>query len=285
MRRREWYMISATALILAESQSARAQDSTQSFPRVIRGTVTHVSSTAPVPYVSVISDGVLLGMADETGRFNVLIRHGGALKVGFRRVGFRPESLSIGGGTDTTLALQMAVAEQQLARIVVEAERIRSLETRGFYQRLADREKGMGSSIFVTPEEVRHRNAFRVTQHFEGRPGINVTRVCTAGVDVIMAGRRASPNAISSTQRCYGLIGPNSCIMTVYLDGVKLQPADPSRARQTNWRVPNEETVPLLDDLIQASSIVAVEIHPRAASLPAQYQPETTCGVALLWTR
>lgn len=257
----------------------------QSAPRVIRGTVTHASGTAPVPHVSVIADGVLLGMADEAGRFNILVKHGDALKLGFRRIGFRPESLSVGAGTDTTLALQMSVSEQQLARIVIEEERIRSLETRGFYQRLADREKGLGSSQFITPEEVRQRNAVRTTQLFEGRAGVNVMRVCTAGVDVIAAGRRTSPNTLSSGQRCYGLIGPNSCIMTVYLDGVRLQPANPSRARQTNWKVPNEETVPLLDDLVQGSSIIAAEIHLRPASLPAQYQPETTCGVAMLWTR
>lgn len=272
-------------LVAAAATLAEAQDNAASAPRVIRGNVVVAGSEEPVPYVRIVSDGTLLGMADRTGRFNVLVRHGDALRLGFRRIGFRPESLSIGAGVDTTVSIGMSVVEQQLARIVIEEERIRSLETRGFYQRLADREKGLGSSIFITPEEVRQRNAFRVTQHFEGRPGINVTRVCTAGIDVIMAGKRASPNAISSTQRCYGLIGPNSCIMTVYLDGVKLQPANPSRARQTNWRVPNEETVPLLDDLIQASSVIAVEIHPRAATLPAQYQPETTCGVALLWTK
>lgn len=283
MRRQLW--IHGMLLLSAVCMPIRAQGTPQSAPRVIRGVVTLASSADPVPYVSIVSDGALLGMADQAGRFNILVKHGDALKLGFRRIGFRAESLSVGAGTDTTLALQMAVAEHQLARIVIEEERIRNLEARGFYQRMAEREKGLGSSQFITPEEVRRRNAIRTTQLFEGRAGINVMRVCTAGVDVIASGRRTSPNTLSSAQRCYGLIGPNSCIMTVYLDGVRLQPANPSRARQTNWRVPNEETVPLLDDLVQGSSIIAAEIHLRAASLPAQYQPETTCGVAMLWTR
>lgn len=280
--RRAW---STVVLLGFASHDGIAQGNPASAPRVIRGTVTQTSGSNPVPYVSVISGGVLLGMADQGGRFNILVKHGEALKLDFRRIGFRPESLSIGAGTDTTLALQMTVAEQQLARIVIEEDRIRSLETRGFYQRLADREKGLSSAQFITPEEVRQRNAFRASQLFEGRPGVNVMRVCTAGADVMRGGRTSSPNTLSSTQRCYGLIGPNSCIMTVYLDGVKLQPANPSRARQLNWKVPNEETVPLIDEYIQGSSIVAAEIHLRAAALPAQYHPESTCGVALLWTK
>src|SRR5688572_21707159 len=117
-----------------------------SAPRVIRGTVTQASTTNAVPYVSVIADGVLLGMAGQDGRFNVLVKHGDALMLNFRRIGFRPESLSIGSGIDTTMTITMQVAEQQLAGILIEEERIRSLETRGFYQRLADREKGLGSS-------------------------------------------------------------------------------------------------------------------------------------------
>ena len=274
--------IAILALLLAVPLQAQGNPSA---PRVIRGTVTQASTTNAVPYASVIADGVLLGMADQSGRFNVLVKHGEALLLNFRRVGFRPESLAIGSGIDTTITISMQVAEQQLARIVIEEERIRSLETRGFYQRLADREKGLGSSQFITPEEVRQRNASRATQLFEGRAGVNVMRVCTAGIDVIMRGQTKSPNTLSSTQRCYGLIGPNSCIMTVYLDGLKLQPANPSRARQTNWKVPNEETVPLLDDLLSASSVIAAEIHLRAASLPAQYQPESTCGVAMRWTK
>ena len=83
------------------------------------------------------------------------------------------------------------------SRIVIEEERIRSLETRGFYRRLADREKGLGSSQFITPEEVRQRNAFRATQLFEGRAGVNVMRVCTAGVDVLRGGRSTSPRFLA----------------------------------------------------------------------------------------
>ncbi len=225
-------------------------------------------------------------MTDQSGRFNVLLKHGDALRLGFRRIGFRPESLSIGAGVDTTVAIRMKMSEQALAQVVVEQEHVRGLELNGYYQRMADRERGISSSQFITPEEVRVRGASRVSQLFEGKAGIRVRRVCTAGVDLVMRGQTMAPNVASSGMRCYGLVGPTSCVITVYLDGIRLQPANPTKLRQTQGRVIDEETTVLIDDVIPMSSIVAAELHLREASLPAKYQSEVgNCGVALLWTK
>lgn len=269
-------------LLLLSAQTLGAQGST---PRVIRGTVTTEAGDS-VSYVSITSDGTLLGMANQAGRFNILVKHGEALKLGFRRVGFRPESLSIGAGVDTSFVIRMTMSEQSLARVVVEQERVRGLELNGFYQRMADRDRGIGSSQFITPEEVRVRAASRVSQLFENKAGVRVRRVCTAGEDLARRGQRAAPNVMSSGQRCYGLVGPTNCVLTVYLDGVKLQPANPARLRQTNGRVIDEETTVLIDDLIPSSSLVAAELHMRVASLPPRFPSDVgTCGVVLLWTK
>lgn len=270
-------------LLVVASQAAGGQ---ASAPRVIRGSITSDAGDA-VSYARVTSDGTLLGMSDQSGRFNILIKHGDALKLDFRRIGFRPESLSIGAGVDTTFSIRMKMSEQSLARVVVEEDRIRSLELNGYYQRMADRDKGVSSSQFITPEEVRLRNASRVSQLFEGKAGVRVRRVCTAGVDNVRPGRSTmAPNVLSSTLRCMGLVGPADCVMTVYLDGVRLQPANPAKLRRTGGRVVDEETTVLIDDLIPSSSIVAAELHLRQASLPGRFQSEVgTCGVAILWTK
>ena len=275
-------MKTSLVLLLVAAQALSAQ---VSAPRVIRGNVTTETGDS-VSYVSITSDGTLLGMTDQSGRFNVLLKHGDALRLGFRRIGFRPESLSIGAGVDTTVAIRMKMSEQALAQVVVEQEHVRGLELNGYYQRMADRERGISSSQFITPEEVRVRGASRVSQLFEGKAGIRVRRVCTAGVDLVMRGQTMAPNVASSGMRCYGLVGPTNCVITVYLDGIRLQPANPTKLRQTQGRVIDEETTVLIDDVIPMSSIVAAELHLREASLPAKYQSEVgNCGVALLWTK
>jgi hypothetical protein len=270
-------------LLVVGAQALHAQ---ASAPRVIRGSITSEQGDA-VPYASVTSDGTLLGMSNQEGRFNILLRHGEALELQFRRIGFRAESLSIGAGLDTTFTIRMKISEQSLARVMVEEERVRSLELNGFYQRMADRDKGISSSQFITPEEIRLRNASRVSQLFEGKAGVRVRRVCTAGVDNVIRGRNGmAPNVLSSNQRCMGLVGPTNCVITVYLDGVRLQPANPAKLRQTDGRVVDEETTVLIDDMISSASIVAAELHLRQASLPAKFQSEVgTCGVAILWTK
>jgi hypothetical protein len=58
--------------------------------------------------------------------------------------------------------------------VVRAQQQVRVLETRGFYSRMLDQERGSLVGEFVTPEEIEMRNAQRVTQLLEQRRGISV---------------------------------------------------------------------------------------------------------------
>ena len=69
------------------------------------------------------------------------------------------------------------------------------------------------------------------------------------------------------------ILGSRDCVMTVYLDNVRIT---------NRLRGPND----FVNELVPPSNMAAMEIYPRALNAPPQYQPlNGTCGVVLIWTK
>lgn len=164
---------------------------------------------------------------------------------------------------DTSLNVQMDVIPMQLNAVRIVTQAIQSLRSRGVYARMIEREQGINTGQFITPEEIELRHPTRPAQLLEGRMSVEVRRVGNCFI----------------IEKCWVVTGPSHCNMQVYQDGQRLNPEKGSALD------PDSEPV-YLDSFISPSSTAGIEIYPREAGAPPQYQMlNGSCGVVLIWTK
>ena len=247
---------------------ASAQDAPT---RAVTGTVRDTSGI-PIAFVNVQGPKNLRALSDEEGHFRLVLPTGGATSLMLLRLGYRPVTVALPAGTDTALFVHLDLIPQQLNAVRVVTSAIQSLRNKGFYARMAEREQGASSGQFITPEEIELRKPSRPTQLLEARMSVVVRRV---GKCYVIA-------------QCWVATGFNGCPMQIYLDGQRLMPERLMNAlNQSGGNLKADEyTSVFLDALITPSAIAGIEIYPRGASAPPQYQMmNSTCGVILIWTK
>ena len=247
----------AAALVVLATQ-AQAQDT-----RILSGVVTD-SGRRPIPYVNIDGGPRYRTVSNASGEWTLRVPTKERLEVAVRRIGFLPDKFRVDpGASDTTINTSL----QQLAvmmntQVIRAREQVRTLELRGYYERMLEKERGALVGEFITPEEIEMRKPQRVTQLLEQRRGIRVERMGRCQI----------------IDECYRIMGQNSCAATVYLDGQRLNSmgtaaGDPSGA-------------PAVDGLIPVTGVSAIEVYPRGSSAPAKYQSlGGTCAVVLIWTK
>ena len=200
---RTWstYAVASLAAVALMSGRMESQDT-----RALRGTVSD-SAGRPIAYVNIDGGPRYRTVTNASGEFTLILPVKESLEVAVRRIGYLPTRFKVEPGPDTTVS----IALQQLAvmlnsQIVRAQQQMRSLEFRGFYERMLQREQGALVGEFVTPEEIDMRNPQRVTQLFEQRSGIHVRREGRCQVLV----------------QCYRILGTGGCAATIYLDGQRL---------------------------------------------------------------
>jgi hypothetical protein len=248
--------VSILALLLVTTSGA-SQD-----VRTISGTVTDTSGR-PLSYVNIDGGPRYRTLANAVGEFTLMAPAKATLDIVVRRIGFLPAKLRLEPGSDTTLNVALSQLAVLLTTQFVRAQQlVRVLELRGFYRRMLEQERGALVGEFVTPEEIEMRNAQRVTQLLEQRRGITVRRFGSCQV----------------IATCYRVVGTGGCAATVYLDGARLNRLS-SAAADIN-------SAPTIDDLIPVTGVSGIEVYPRGATTPPQYQALAgTCAVVLIWTK
>ena len=247
--------VSALAPLLALAIGIPAIARGQQSPVVIRGLVTDTASR-PIELAQVSTERSSLTITDAMGRFELRVNGGtpGAIRV--RRIGYQSREISL-TAADTSLTVVLVPISARLEAMRAEVERtVRSLELRGFYDRLRERTIGANTGYFLTPEDVEQRNVTRPSVLVDGLPGVKILTVQQAGS---VFGYRA-------------LFGSSRCPMTIYLDGTRL-----SELRGTR---PVD-----IDLIINAREIAAVEVYTRS-NAPDEYRSlNGNCGVALFWSK
>jgi hypothetical protein len=186
-----------------------------------------------------------------------------ALRIEIRRIGFAPATVQLPAGGDTALTIELVPVAQELSAAVIRESRLRTLERRGFYARMLDREKGVNTGYFITPEDLELRKPMLTTRALEGIPNVRVQRVPFSNC--------------SSLLRCYMIAGPSGCPYTIYLDGARV-----TAMSGGNGTLRGD----YLDELVPPNTIAGMEIYTRLTNAPAAYQSlNGTCGVLLIWTR
>ena len=230
--------------------------------RIVDGLVTD-SAGRTVAYVSLDGGAKYRTISNAVGEFRLSVPTNVGFEINVRRIGFLPAKVRVEPGTDTTIRITIQQLAVLMTTQIVRAQQlIRTLELRGFYDRMLESQRGALVGLFILPEEIEMRNPQRVSQLLEARQGVQV--------------RRSGACNIIAT--CYRVMGTGGCAATVFLDGQRLNNlADASG---------NANAAPAVDELIPVSSVSAVEVYPRGAMAPAKYQAlGGTCAIVLIWTK
>jgi hypothetical protein len=215
--------------------------------RVIVGRVLDDAARG-LPDVEVRAASGASALTDSSGRFALRGLPGGELTIVARKVGYDSTSANVppaatGAASEVTLIL---VRAHRLREIVVEGKVYdRALWDRGFYHR----QKVFSGTFFDTD----------AVEHFGG-DGLGSLVRQAPRVDVRNIG-----NADDAFSRIAGRPGRRN----VFIDGMFQRAAMPSPVRMMGGGA--AEGVGL-KDLIEFREIAAVELYPRASSVPIQFQ-------------
>lgn len=249
-------------LTIGTAQVARGQG------RVIQGRVSDSTGMA-VSYAGIYERSVGRIAATDSGTFRLELKGKGRLRLEVRRIGFRPATIDLPAGGDTLIGIVMSPVENMLPSMVIQVARtLRGLESRGFYRRMQERERGVNVGHFITIEDIERRNPYRFTQMLDNLPGVRIIRLPVDQTNCLTDHDPACrvPVSVSS-----------GCAMTVYLDGQRLNPLGGDACQAFARGV---------DELVQSQHIAGIEVYSSAGRVPAEFQSMVGRGGAILiWTR
>jgi hypothetical protein len=204
----------------------------------------------PIPDVAVRVIGRDAGtVTDSLGRFHLAGLPSGNNQIGFQRLGFAPESLTVALHPDSTVTIQLRMrATQTLPDVNVRAAtQSPRLARDGFY----DRQKS-GWGKYVTPEEIAKLSVGTAAQLLRNVPFVHL--------DCDIGARRATGGCI--------VYGSNKTCMSLFVDGVY--------------------TRGHLDQRVSVGMVYAMEVYTRSAIVPMDFQRpanERQCGAVVVWTQ
>jgi hypothetical protein len=256
MRKRIHSAAAVVIVPLMIAATAQAQEM-----RRVAGTVLDSTGT-PIPYVSVDGGPRFRTLSNAVGEFTLMLPRAEPFDLDIRRIGYLPGKIRILAGSDTTVDVSLQQLGVLMETQVIRARaQVRNLAVRGFYERMADTERGGLNAEFVTPEEIEMRNPQRTTQLLDQKRGLRVRRLGNCYV----------------VSTCYRVFGPSGCSATLYLDGRRLNNLSAAAAATT---------APEIDDLVPVTAVSGIEIYARASQAPPQFQSLAgTCAIVLIWTK
>lgn len=206
---------------------------------------------APLAGVKVVANGKDIDVTtDEAGRFQVsgISQFPAAIK--FRRLGFVPVDMTIGGADaqpSAKLEIRMEPVPRTLSSVVINASKPQYAgRLAGYYQRLERRTSG----YFISRDEIDRRSYRSLSQLLRTVPGINAVPLRVGGNGIRMRGNRCRP--------------------LVWIDGV------PMPAGEVDL------------DAFPTSSLHGIELYSGATTAPVDLQVNgnlSSCGTIALWSR
>lgn len=249
--------------------------------RMIRGFVMD-STGRRLPWVYVQTSGQGRTVTNDSGQFTYKADAKGDVDLRVFRMGYEPRQVKINPSADTTIAVTLIGIPKTLEAVEIEANRVsRRLQAHGFYDRMEERQKGPGSGVFFTREDIEQRRPLRITQMLEGVRGVRLTRMMQPMSPNAPSNARGSPGTAQlppSSMEDFVIQGPGGCTYNVYLDGTLISPKRDLKTR-------NNAGLPV-DPFLSPNAAAAIEVYARGPGVPARYaNMGESCGVVLFWSR
>jgi hypothetical protein len=278
--RNTWMMVALAGAALASPvSSVRAQ---QRIVRVVG------DDGQPVAYANVTLVGERPKITNENGDVDVGSSARPSLTVDVRRLGYEPWYGTV-AMADTVMRATVTlhrISRRLFTVKVTDTVRVIPTFLRGFYERMLARQRGIGSGIYLTPEEVDKHNTNMATSLLQGLNGVSLQHTST--------GKIIAMNANGSCQMTVLIDGHRVCAEDGCDGGAQAGPAaaTPSGAptsRRSRTVVPHAQTpdaqFTLIDNLLSVNEVAAVEVYPRGASIPPSLPSvDATCGLVAFWT-
>jgi hypothetical protein len=236
-----WVLLLCASSLAAQTP-ARA-DSVAHPARTVVGRVLDEASR-PLSGVEVRVAAGASSVTDSSGRFVLTSLSDGALQLVARKVGFDSSSTSVpgaaGSSTEVSKVSIVLTRTHRLNEIVVEGQSFdRALWDLGFYHR-----RKVASGTFFDQDAIEHFGGDGVGSLVRQVPRVDVRR-------------------IDNADYAFSTIAGRACRMNIFIDGMFQRVAMPSQTGRSEGVGLNE--------LIGFREIAAVEVYPRASSVPIQF--------------
>jgi TonB family protein len=189
-------------------------------------------------------------MTDEDGKFQLSGVTALPAAVKFRRLGFAPVDMTVGGADaqpSAKLEIRMQALPRTLSSVVVNASKPQYAgRLAGYYQRLERRTSG----YFISRDEIDRKSYRSLSQLLRTVPGINSVALRVGGNGIRMRGNRCRP--------------------LVWIDGV------PMPAGEVDL------------DAFPTSSLHGIELYSGGTTAPSDLTMNggfSSCGTIALWSR
>lgn len=226
--------------------------------QVVQGVVVGAGNGEPISDAQLVlrneaGVSVATAVSGPNGSFVLGLRAPGTVTLEVRHLGYASwETAPFELARDQLLEVEVKLGVEAipLDPITVVAESTMQLGTlASFRERMSDPSL---DGYFLLEDDIERRPMAKPSDLVLAAPGMSVGLASSAvGLDrgVIMAG---------------------PCAARTFIDGMRVQQGDGAS----------------IDDLLTPDRIAGVEVYPRAAGAPLQYQdPGQRCGVVLFWTR
>jgi hypothetical protein len=241
----------------------------------------------PVAFANVTLSGERPRITNDAGEVTV----GGAARPGqkadVRRLGYEPwyGPLALGDSLMTAQVTLHRISRRMFTVKITDSSRVAPSFLRGFYDRMLGRQRGIGTGIYLTPEEVDKRNAGVASALLQGINGVSMHRMSS--------GKNVAMNADGSCQMSVLVDGHLVCPEGGCSNGSSRPPAPPplppngrrniqvSTSRATS----GDDRSVAIDDVLNENEIAAIEVYPRGASVPPSLPTvDASCGLVAFWT-
>ena len=239
----------------------------------------------PVAFANVTLAGERPKITNEKGEVEIGSASRATLTADVRRLGYEPwyGKLTMGDTAMSALVTLHRISRRMFTVTITDSSHGANGipgYLRGFYERLLSRQRGIGSGIYITPEEVDKRNSSVASALLQGVNGVSLQR--------------------TSTGKTVAMSSSGTCQMTVLIDGRRAcpdngcdagpppSPAAPGGASRRGRSVvapPRDGQFILLDNLLSVTDVSAIEVYPRGASIPPSLPTaDASCGLIAFWT-
>lgn len=263
-------IIAVSALSLVTALPAQEQTATVSVVD---------AAGMPIPFAVVVAGNATARVADDSGRALVPSARADSIRFRVRRIGYQAFYGQLPRSAENRYVVTLTALASTLATVTVKERASTPLANRGFYERVDRVQRGAIVGQFLTPEDLDEANASSVSAMLRRSRYARIVR-----------SRPTRGPAVTV------ILGRGGCGMNVVLDGqlltgtaqdeveaeasTSINPGGSSRGRSGG-------NSPDIDQVIDARSVMAIEVYPSSANAPAELIPfggDGACGIVAIWT-
>jgi Carboxypeptidase regulatory-like domain/TonB-dependent Receptor Plug Domain len=201
--------------------------------------------------VALAGENAPRSVSDDSGAFHITSLSPGRTTVIARRLGFRPETLTVDvlDGRPTRADFTLRAVAVQLESELVTADSVREFKMGAFNKR-----RGRGVGFFLTREDIEKRHSATVSELLRYVPGVSISQRMAGEPQPVHMQRSSNPT------------NQATCTVALYVDGNPY---------------PNGS----VDDF-PPGSLEGIEVYRSASEIPAEFRTrDSMCGLIALWTR